>query len=383
MKFIIKNTVRFLKNETLIFMVILICVLCSSLILNFSYGLYQNYHVKKNEYELETHKIVPAIAEGCTLTKGELKNYSLALGQDTLDAMEVIYGMASISDFDPEKNGPMYMRYTIRNGQFQICETTKNAFEKQGQIIWGRYITNEEEAVGANVVLLPTASDEQLYQSLMTDDTTIRLFGKNYEVIGKYNGAGGCPIVPFLTVPDSIPLDGFGIRFYKSVTKTQYNQIVNTANELLPGKLIFEDLHLPDNDTIYLYNNTMLIAVLISVVSAINFAMLYLYMVKRRSHELSVFRICGCTKSKAVRLYLGECILISVPVYFVGVALYIILLKRLLSDVFEYMEQAYSVKIYLIIFLIYLAVVLLIMEIVIRKKISSSVMEGLRGGRNG
>lgn len=378
MSYILKNITRFLKNERLIFCVIVICVLCSSLILNFSYGLYQNYNVKKTESEIELNTIIPTIAEGCTLTKGDLQKYSMALTQDTLDAMEVIYGMAELDNFKAEDYGEMYMRYTIRKGRFQICEHTKESFERQGQLLTGRYITNEEEANGAYVAL----NSIEMGDTLSDGEGKIRLFGNDYTIIGTYKGASSLPIVPFLTIPDSLPLTGFGIMFYHNVTRAQYNELTSVAEEIIPGKLIFDDLQFPDSDTVYLYNNIILIAILISLVSAINFSMLYLYLVKKRSHELSVFRICGCTKSKAVHYYLGECILISVPTYFVGIGLYIILLKHVLSGVFEFMEQAYSWKIYLIIFLIYLAVVLLLMEIVIRRKISTSVMDGLRGGRN-
>jgi len=378
MSYILKNIMRFLKNERLIFCVIVICVLCSSLILNFSYGLYQNYNVKKTESEIELNTIFPTIAEGCTLTKRDLQNYSMALTQETLDAMEVICGMAELDNFKAEDYGELYMRFTIRDGRFQICEHTKESFERQGQLLTGRYITNEEEANGAYVAL----NSIEMGDTLSDGEGKIRLFGNDYTVIGTYKGASSLPIVPFLTIPDSLQLTGVGIMFYHNVTKAQYNELTSVAEDILPGKLVFDDLQFPDSDTVYLYNNIMLIAILISLVSAINFTMLYLYMVKKRSHELSVFRICGCTKSKAVHYYLGECILISVPTYFAGIGLYIILLKQVLSGAFEFMEQAYNWKIYLSIFLIYLTVVLLLMEIVIRNKVSSSVMDSLRGGRN-
>lgn len=378
MSYILRNIMRFWKNERLIFCVTIICVLCSSLILNFSYGLYQNYNVKKTESEIDLNTIIPTIAEECTLTKGDLKNFSMALSQDTLDAMEVIYGMAELDDFKAEDYGEMYMRFTIRNGKFQICETTKESFESQGQLISGRYITNEEEEKGAYVAL----SSVEMGDVLNDGEGTIKLFGKEYEVIGIYKGGTLLPIVPFLTIPDSLQLNGFGIMFYHNITRSQYNELINTANEVLPGKLIFDDLQFPDSDTIYQYNNIMLIAILISLVSAINFSMLYLYMIKKRSHELSIFRICGCTKSKVIHFYLGECILISLPTYFIGIGIYKLLLKKVFSNIFEFMEQAYSPSVYLIIFLIYLVVVILLMEIVIRRKISTSVMDGLRGGRN-
>ena len=398
MKYILKNISRFIRNETLVFFIILICVFCSSLILNFSYGLYQNYRAKKTAYDLETTTVVPTIVEGASVTKGELKEYSLALSQKTLDAMVVIYGMAHIDELSPDPTDytTMYMRFTIHEGQFQICEATRKGFEEHGQIVSGRYITNEEEATGANVALLPYDWHPEFYRSLMTDEesvrfydeenemvgTKVRFFDREYKVIGTYNGSGGNPIVPFLTVPDSVVLDqGFGIQFTRSVTRSQYNELKNIAETVMPGKLIFDDMQIPDPDNILLYNNIMLIAVLISGISAINFTMLYQYMVQKRSRELAIFRICGCTKTKAVWLYLGECLLLSVPTYLVGIGCYKLLLKYVFADIFEYIELAYSASVYATIFIIYLVIMLVITDIMIRKRIASSVISGTGKGR--
>ena len=49
MKYILKNLKALIKNEGMIFMLMIVCIISSSLIINFSYGLYQNYNVIKNE----------------------------------------------------------------------------------------------------------------------------------------------------------------------------------------------------------------------------------------------------------------------------------------------------------------------------------------------
>ena len=379
MRYTVKNAISFILHEKLIFVVMILCILCSSMILNFSYGLYQNYNSIKIESEIELNKISPTIADGFSMTKGDLKKYSEALSPETLNSMEVIYGAGELEGFPSEDAGNMYMRYTIRNGEYHICETTKEAFETQGQLISGRYIDNIEEAHGENVALI--SNNRGLNNPNMINDDTIRLFGKEYKVIGVYDGAGACPIVPFLTVPNDFPINGFGFIFYHNITRTQYNELIEVSNEVLPGMLIFEDLQFPDIDTIYLYNNIMMISVLISVLSAINLAMLYLYMIKKRSHDLAVFRTCGCSKSKAIRLYLGECMLISIPTYLIGTTIYIVLMKLIFSNIFEFMEQAYTTAVYLTIFAIYLISILVVLEIMIRRKISRYVMDGLKGGK--
>lgn len=49
MKYILKNIKLFIKNEKMVFLLVLLCVVTSSFIISFSYGLYQNYNVVKEE----------------------------------------------------------------------------------------------------------------------------------------------------------------------------------------------------------------------------------------------------------------------------------------------------------------------------------------------
>lgn len=47
------NIASFFKNEKLLLVIIFICVISSAFILNFSYGLFYNYDMQKNEAEIE------------------------------------------------------------------------------------------------------------------------------------------------------------------------------------------------------------------------------------------------------------------------------------------------------------------------------------------
>lgn len=47
MKYILRNIKMFIRHEKTIFIVMIICILSSALILNFAYGLYQNFNTQK------------------------------------------------------------------------------------------------------------------------------------------------------------------------------------------------------------------------------------------------------------------------------------------------------------------------------------------------
>ena len=75
MKHLLLNLKSFYKNDRLIIFIMIICVVTSAFIINFSYGLYYNYNFQKYEVEVDID---------------ELQQYVLALDNSTLSEMMVI-----------------------------------------------------------------------------------------------------------------------------------------------------------------------------------------------------------------------------------------------------------------------------------------------------
>jgi ABC-type antimicrobial peptide transport system permease subunit len=204
------------------------------------------------------------------------------------------------------------------------------------------------------------------------------LFGKKYMVVGTYMAGGSTPIVPFLSIPDDITVNSVGFSFERNITRAIYNDITDKAEEYLPGVLVFPELQFPDTDTINIYNNMMWISVFISILSVINFAMLYHFIIQKRQRSLAIMRICGCTSYKAVLMYFSECAIITLPSYLIGIVINIILTKKVMNRVFEYFEEAYSVNTYLLMFAAYIAVYIIILLIMIYSTVRKTIVEEWR-----
>lgn len=390
MKQIVQNIKAFINKEFMIFCITVFCIFISALLLNFSYGLYQNYHVMRIESESDLNRIMTKVGtgnDGEKLTKEKLLSYLNALSEKTLDAMDIIAVSAVYPDLYcvPSEEGggnkAFWYRFCIRNGNYCISKPTKDSWEKNGMIVNGRYLNNEEESSGANVAMIANKvgfgiSDNT--KSLMTNENTIKLWGKEYQIIGEYSGGWDTPIIPFLSAPDDTTLKTLTFDFYSNVTRSQYDELRNTASEIIPGILTFPELNIPDTDTYYLYNNVMLISALLALLSALNFAMLYQYILQKRRKRLAVFRICGCTKWKAFRSYIGECMAISIPAYAVGTAVFGMLLENVFDQMFPYMKAAYSPAIYLSIFAIYAAIVLVVLSVLILSTFKKQIAEEWR-----
>lgn len=385
MKYIYKNLKNFILNERIIFTVTLVCIIASAFIINFAYGFYYNYSKKKVEADSGTADLYSILTEGETITKGELRQYSESLESDTLDAMIVISALSQVDGLDvKEGSGADYfnMRYVIHDGKYGISEVTKEAYEKQGSMKSGRYLTNEEEATGAYVTMVSGKSENEWTESckqLKNDDNSITLFGHKYNVVGIYDSWSDMPIVPFLTVPDDLEVIDLGISFKKSMTRSQYNDLKEKAELILPGKITLPELEFPDNDTITVYNNMMSVAMVLSVISVANFTMLFYFILQKRQRRLAVMRICGCTKLRAAVMYLCECVLIVLPCYVGGAALNILLTKKVFSNIFEHFAEAYSPQLYMKLFAVYIAALLIVSAVMVAAAVNKSVVESFKG----
>ncbi len=384
MRHVFLNIASFFKSEKLILFIILICVISSAFILNFSYGLFYHYNEQKNEAEIELKDIWPEIAPEAEFTKGDVKRYVEALSSELHERILVIYAAGDVSEYGFNTDESLHtidMRFRYIDGEYRISEITRENWEEHSLMPFGRYITDDEEASGKQVALVWGTSENNWNvpcANIRNDDGTITLFGKKYEVVGVYSAGGGTPIVPFLTVPNDLKILAFSIVFERNITRSMYDELRITAAEVIPDKLIFPELELPDRDSIAIYNNMIVIAVIISFLSIVNFAMLYRFVLKKRQRGIAVMRICGCAKGKAVLIYLTECLILTLPAYIVGTLINIVCVNNIFGQVFDFITEAYSPEIYAVIAATYFAVFLILLSVMIFRSINKSIVEEWR-----
>ena len=382
MKYIIKNLRNFFAEEKIIFFVTIICIAASAFIINFSYGLYYNYSIKKTEADVDFRELPNIIKDNTTITKAELQKYLESLENDTQNGMNLIRTKSEDNNqLRLEVLGEAWfdMRFVLRDGKYQVCHYVQDIYEEDHRLSGGRFITDKEQENGEYVAVVTTYDGKTwnpTFEALRSGEDTITFMGNTYKVVGMiYMGAGG-PDVPFLTVPDYLTISELHIYFEKNITRAQYNDMIEKAESVLPGKLVFPELTFPDSDTITIYNNMIYVSIVLSVISVANFAMLFYFVLKKRCRRLAIMRLCGCTKFRAVMMYLGECVLIALPCYAVGILINIALTNNVFSKVFEHFAQAYSPELYLRLFVIYFSALLVVSLIMSAAAVGRSIKEG-------
>lgn len=430
MKQILRNLRGLWRTERLLLMIMVLCIFSSALLMQFSYGLYQNYHVIRNEAELELQSIDLGVAEDKTLTPQIVMDYVEALPQNITDRVDVFSasaGLGRLEDHIPltaetqrlfesffgtitRDDGTsltaetpleilgfgLDLRFQYRSRVFRESELWQGNIIKNNNLKWlpantfhmdevapllpvmqtdePRFFTAQEYADGEQVAMIGSAEAG----IFLTAPNTLSLFGREYRVIGMNQQT--TLEIPLTALPADCALDPtFSIHFDRNIDHSVYNCLVETAGTVAPGVFIFPQMQFPDTESIYLYNNIMLISALIAVLSVLNFVLLYQYILQRRSRSLAIFRMTGCTALRAVRMYLGECMCIGIPVYAAGVGVFLLLLKYVFARLFPYMAESYNPRVYAAIFGMYLITMFVMLTVMISHHVRQNILDEFYG----
>lgn len=386
MKYTLKNIKNFIKDDLLIFIMVVVTVMVSGLMIHFSYAVFQNYEIKKEsiseeqsyililgDYEFE--QIVDENLEyspyklmdysGETITVGQLKIFGNELDKRVYDKIiDVSTGVNFHSYNIPCNFG--YYDYGIG-----LSKVVYNNAQNGLSGITGRYFTEDDFKENRKVALVfdyqhinvgnCPLTMEQLY-----DENHIKLGDELFEIIGYHGGYPDTPEIPITAMSDDTQVIAFiRIDFEDSVTLYEYQNVCEAAQKAFGDLVWVEPVKLPNVDTIRLYNTIIIIAVIISVIAAINFAILYRYILKKRYKQISYMRLCGMKYSSTVIMYLGECLLISVPVYVLTAFSFAKWILPWMSDVYAYGFDSYNSCVYIALFGIYFGISLVVLLVML------------------
>lgn len=378
---IIKFLKNLIKNNTMFFILLMITVVISSLILNFSYGLYQNYHTLKVE-SINDNYYTNLLIRDDTITKGELEEYILSISEDT----NIHINLWSIDLYENgDKNNKYPFGIRVKNGRITQSEKFADNLLVSGFISSGSYLSKKQEENGELVAVINSpenlerlVSYEYEIKTFDIKNNKIEVFGQTYEIIGTQDYAY-MPFVPFNSVPDGVNVSRCSMGFDSMMTKTQYNELKNITNAYWGDRVVMPNIKIVDNQDIYKYNTVMLVAAVISIISGLNIAVLYKYILIRRRKTLSTFRICGCTKFRAVCLYVTECLCFIIPFYIASAFVFHYTLLPFFANYYKYMSGAYSLKVYLVIFMIYTLLSIAVLLFTILKELRKSLVALSKG----
>ena len=367
-KYTLKNIKSFFINNFIIFILLVISTITSAIVIFFSYGVYQNYNtiLSYKEDDLSDDYIgINYVNTGSEyVTKRDLLNCLSEIDDISNELREQIiqYDVEGIID-----NNSYEFKFLYCDGKFKVAEEFKENLKKYDNLTEGTYWSDYEEANGICVALI---SDPAVFGEISALDSIkyvnqLKIGGKIYDIIGKqaWNEKGA--MFPFSTVADEQLLTSTLISFNSAVSVKTYNQIRDVFNNYMGDKAVFEEIRTIDKDTYYTYKTVILISVFIALIAAINFMILYRYIMSTRKRTTAIFRILGLTPAKLNFMNMSECIILIVPFFILGMVLYQTVFLPRLHTYFLYMQDAYTPFVYFLLFVIFISVSLIVIGIML------------------
>lgn len=395
MKYIRKNLKNFLKNETIIFCLVFLCILSSAIIINFSFGFYHHLEQKKLDETVDANYVLVDFYDR-RVTKGELMKVLTGFSEELLSKINLTPAVVWPEDLK-EPDGAIdswtnwfSLSFRYDNGEIKIDKDFEKNMKNAGNLIKGRYFTQEEMD---NKELVCVMEDEKVswngkgsyfanVKYHPDDNGKITIGGKKYTVIGQFKNYNPMPMVPVTTIEDNwyVAQLEIDIRNGKNVTRSQYNEIKDYMEECFGDAATVEPLDLPEEDSEKFYNSLLLLCFVMVSLSGVVLSVLYEYVLLKRRKQITIYRICGMTRRKARGLYLGECILLSAGIYIVAVLLFQYGVLPHLKRSFEYIAASYTLSTYCRLGILYLMVTCLIEYGMIRRQLRDNIVTGLKEG---
>ena len=365
MKMIYRSIRDLLRHHTGFFLLMLFCVCSSAAVMLFSFGLYQNYQLQKQDFTWAQTDLTFR-CDG--VTKNEVAEVVARISPNTQSYIYLHCAIFTDDDFWPPEQGGLYARFQYRSGGFQVYPEQEDNLAAQAQVLAGRYYTHAEYKNGEKVILISRRDMYQLWErnhpELVTYDGDNRILNipaewDNERLLAEIGtvpvgGEEFTPImlvehigdVPFTAVPADMQVQEFSMCFSIPPTESQAKEIFGIVTDVCGGRVTLPELTPAYDEDYTLYNTVILISVLIAAVAAANIVVLYYYILLKRCKTLAVYMLCGCTRLRAVLLYVGESLLLTVPLFALAAALYHYVLLQVLPRFFPFIATAYSVGLY-------------------------------------
>ena len=376
------------KSYRMISILIILNIIISAFVICFSYGIYQNYNVKINEgesaqrqlYILHTSSKSPIES---SITTGMVIDTVRSLSKETINNIDYFACEAVIPTSAIEMNC-FDFSFSYKDGKFNGAFFTDEQYNSYDKIIAIDPVLRTEDAKNNGITVIDIGDWSA---NCIGNADSINVNGEDFKIVNESLSAmDGLMIAPITAFYNDTPLRvrdnswSVEINFKTDISRSQYDEIVNAVSENMGNNAKVPDMDISPVTELFYYRTILMISVLISILAALNFAVLYRFVLQKRIKTLTIFRICGCTKLRMIFTYLLECMIIGLPIFALTQLAFDKLVLPMLSNIFEYISYAYSPLLYLVIFGIYAVSSFIVLLIMISVYIFSRSIIELRAG---
>ena len=399
---ILKNLSLFIKNNKMLFTLLVVTQIAAVSIILFSYGIYRNNQYKlaeKESADLDFSVSCVTNEEGSRVVLfSEVKDKLPEIVDKYKDLISNVFimGYGHIEDEDKEalllsceselyKEGMVMIQsaFSPADSGFDYSSYNQNVLDR----LQGRDFT-KEELNGSDRVCLVSVRAHLVHPDYWTVD------GVEYEVIGNEVYSPGDVIsiinsnwmefmMPYYAMPDGMQFKTLSFELVRPLLRSEYDDMLADFMSFMDGgSTRYSEFYGVEIDEKATMRTMMFTSVFMSLISAFSVCLIYRYMLTKRIRTTAVYRICGCSAARSAMVYIGEMIIVLAGSCVAGSLIFEWLVEPKLQKNYQWFAVIYGSNSCYLLVLMYFAIVAFFTTVMIALSCRKTPKEMLRSKVN-
>ena len=309
--------------------------LLSIMTIYFSYGIINHFNTKADATEGITTKyrfeIHPSADDSQFIRKEELISFFNDIIPVLKNKIQAMFSMGNTED-------GITVITSFGYGNNNVTLSPLLDKDVRPTLISGRLFNEDELQDGAYVAVVGN--------KLFDGQDSFFIGDNEYKKVGiiEHEAYTKMAFVPYQAMPDNCnKIAYFSIQLTQPLLENEYEDMVFYIKKYIGDKVPIPEFDGIKNPSFTrVYNDLLLVTVILMVVCAFNYCIIYRFILEKRRKNFAISRICGCTRFKAVTMYMIELLTISFVTLGIGVFIYLKLLLPEAVNYFEYIEYYYT-----------------------------------------
>ncbi len=329
------NFRRLIRGERAMALLFVVVQLVSVIAIYFSYGIINHFNTKADATEGITTKygFEAYHSEGNEkfIEQKELKAFFNNIVPVLKNKIQAIFSMGITDD-----NIRVMTSFGYDDDKFTLSPLLDQTIRPT--LISGRFFNEDELQTGAHVAVVGS--------KLFEGQDSLYIGSTEYKIVGviEHEAYTESAFVPYQAIPENCnEIFYFSIHLTKPLLETEYDTMVHYIDTYIGDKVpipAFDGIKNPTFTRVY--NDLLIVTAILIVVCAFNYCIIYRFILEKRRKTFAVSRICGCTRLKAVAIYMVELLMISLVTLGIAIFIYIKLLLPVADNYFEYIEYYHT-----------------------------------------
>lgn len=339
-----------IKNSKISVLFLIATQIFSVIVILFSYGIVNHYNTKVDVAESTSRSHSFSLkAEYMTDDSEDYLNHNIidSFIREIIPSIEDKLKYFFIMGFSGEYR--MMVSTGYANGLYTVSsQITDKVWIKEGE-----KFTADDEKNGSYCILAT--------KELIDGSGFVMLGDEQYEIKGMVGteGLDNAFYVPYKAMPENANISYISILLEQPLLETEFNKIIEAAKRYFGDKLEYPEFEgIVNESSNRVYRDIMFVSIILIFVFAIDYCIIYRFILEKRRRIFAVSRICGGTQLRIGIVYMIELLGMSMVTLLIGIYIFDRIVLSKATSIFEYIYIYCNNTVYFRLGVIYMAILL-------------------------